>query len=125
LATNGQWRASCTKGHRCSIAMKRCRLATRLDHSSAQGMKMNWIDECKLAWRGKLTDDATELERLVQLLGVSQFDLWVTKNNHTGFNTYEAQKRIREELNFRCRMRLAIGGAIGALFVWLMRAFVF
>jgi hypothetical protein len=46
----------------------------------------------------KLPTDAGELAQLAEKLGVSMFNTEVTKHEHTGTDTYEVQRRIRETI---------------------------
>lgn len=46
----------------------------------------------------KLPTEAAELEALAAKLGVSMFNTAVTKFGHTGTDTYEVQRRIREAI---------------------------
>ena len=83
---------------------------------------MNWIEEAKLYLSGKLPTDVQELENLLVELGISQFNTAVTKFGKTGLDTYEAQRRIREALAYRWKIRFAIVAGIAGVIVWLMRA---
>lgn len=64
-------------------------------------MALKWSEELKLYVSGKLPTNSRELERLLRELGISEFNLWVTKGTTTGLNTNEAQRRIRETLIYR------------------------
>jgi len=46
----------------------------------------------------KLPSDAAELEQLAEGFGVSMFSTAVTGAGHTGLDTYEVQRRIRESI---------------------------
>lgn len=46
----------------------------------------------------KLPTDSGEIERLAEILGVSMYNTASTKHGHTGTDTYEVQRRIREAL---------------------------
>ena len=47
----------------------------------------------------KLPTEAGELEKLAEELGVSMFNTAVTGAGHTGLDTYEVQRRIREAIS--------------------------
>lgn len=85
-------------------------------------MALKWSEELKLYVSGKLPTNSRELERLLQELGISEFNLWVTKGTTTGLNTNEAQRRIREALIYRWGVKLSLLGAIvsilGAVAAW-------
>ncbi|MGH9424877.1 MAG: hypothetical protein ACRD2L_01000 [Terriglobia bacterium] len=46
----------------------------------------------------KLPTDDAKLDGLAQELGISMFNTAVTKNGRTGTDTYEVQRRIRENI---------------------------
>jgi hypothetical protein len=73
----------------------------------------------------RLPTDAAELEHLAQRLGVSLFGTAEGGAGHTGLNTYEAQRRIREVLRHRLDSWLwivaflsAIASVFSALAAW-------
>lgn len=86
-------------------------------------MALDWFEELKLYVGGRLPTDAQALERLLQELGISEFNLWATKGATTGLDTGEAQRRIREALNYRWGAKLSLLGALvsilGAAAAWL------
>ena len=85
-------------------------------------MALDSFEELKLYLGGRLPTDAGELESLIRELGISEFNLWVAKAGKTGLDTNEAQRRIRESLNYRWGAKLSLLGAIvsilGAVAAW-------
>ena len=84
---------------------------------------MTWKEEFRLYWGGQLPTDAAELEALLDELGISAFNIAVTKFGTTGVDTNEVQKRIRDTLNYRWGSKIAVISAgvsiVGAILAWI------